>query len=62
MGGRELKDLTITNVRVIDLRFPTSREKIGSDAVNRDPDYSVAYCILETNEGLEMRGMVSPSP
>jgi len=49
-------------VRVIDLRFPTSREKIGSDAVNRDPDYSAAYCILETNEGLEMRGMVSPSP
>jgi len=56
-GGRELKDLTITNVRVIDLRFPTSREKIGSDAVNRDPDYSAAYCILETNEGLEGHGL-----
>jgi L-fuconate dehydratase len=40
--------ITIKNVRVIDLRFPTSREQIGSDAVNKDPDYSAAYCILET--------------
>jgi L-fuconate dehydratase len=52
-----LKDLSITNVRVIDLRFPTSREKIGSDAVNKDPDYSAAYCILETNEGVEGHGL-----
>jgi L-fuconate dehydratase len=36
---------------VIDLRFPTSREHIGSDAVNVDPDYSAAYCILETENG-----------
>ena len=41
--------IVITDVRVIDLRFPTSREQIGSDAVNKDPDYSAAYCILETN-------------
>jgi L-fuconate dehydratase len=47
-----LSELKITNVRVIDLRFPTSREHIGSDAVNKDPDYSAAYCILETNTGL----------
>jgi L-fuconate dehydratase len=46
-----LRDLKITNARVIDLRFPTSRENIGSDAVNVDPDYSAAYCILETNHG-----------
>ena len=46
-----LNDLTITGARVIDLRFPTSRESIGSDAVNVDPDYSAAYCILETNHG-----------
>jgi L-fuconate dehydratase len=56
-GGCELKDPTITNVRVIDLRFPTSREKIGSDAVNKDPDYSAAYCILETDDGLEGHGL-----
>jgi L-fuconate dehydratase len=42
-------EILITDVRVIDLRFPTSRERIGSDAVNKDPDYSAAYCILDTN-------------
>ena len=56
-AGTQLKDLTITDVRVIDLRFPTSRARIGSDAVNKDPDYSAAYCILETNEGLEGHGL-----
>lgn len=52
-----MKDLKITNVRVIDLRFPTSLAKIGSDAVNKNPDYSAAYCILETNDGLEGHGL-----
>lgn len=46
-----MSDLKITHARVIDLRFPTSREHIGSDAVNVDPDYSAAYCILETDHG-----------
>ncbi|HZU08847.1 MAG TPA: enolase C-terminal domain-like protein [Pseudacidobacterium sp.] len=44
-------DVKIINARVIDLRFPTSRDHIGSDAVNVDPDYSAAYCILETDHG-----------
>ncbi len=44
-----MNGIVITDVQVIDLRFPTSREQIGSDAVNKDPDYSAAYCILETN-------------
>jgi len=52
-----LSDLKITNVRVIDLRFPTSREQIGSDAVNKDPDYSAAYCILETDQRLNGYGL-----
>jgi len=52
-----LSELKITNVQVIDLRFPTSREQIGSDAVNTDPDYSAAYCILETNHGLRGFGL-----
>ncbi len=52
-----MSDLKITNVRVIDLRFPTSREQIGSDAVNKDPDYSAAYCILETDQGLNGYGL-----
>lgn len=52
-----MKPITITNVRVVDLRFPTSRESIGSDAVNKDPDYSAAYCILETDGELEGHGL-----
>lgn len=52
-----MSEIVITGVRVIDLRFPTSREHIGSDAVNKDPDYSAAYCILETNSGLIGHGL-----
>jgi L-fuconate dehydratase len=52
-----LSELKITGVQVIDLRFPTSREAIGSDAVNKSPDYSAAYCILETNLDLAGYGL-----
>ncbi|MCU1224196.1 MAG: fuconate dehydratase [Edaphobacter sp.] len=52
-----MNEIVITEVTVIDLRFPTSRESIGSDAVNKDPDYSAAYCTLETNSGLEGYGL-----
>lgn len=48
----------ITDLRVIDLRFPTSEALDGSDAMNPDPDYSAAYVILETDEpGLEGHGL-----
>src|SRR5438128_3264418 len=57
MEKLNLSDPRITDIRVIDLRFPTSLQKIGSDAVNKDPDYSAAYCILETNTGLEGYGL-----
>ena len=50
-------DLRITRVRTIDLRFPTSKQRIGSDAVNTAPDYSATYCILETNGGVEGHGL-----
>ena len=39
---------TITNMRTVDVRFPTSQSLDGSDAMNPDPDYSAAYVILET--------------
>ena len=52
-----LNEITITGVKVVDLRFPTSREQIGSDAVNKDPDYSAAYCILKTDSELEGHGL-----
>ena len=32
-----------------DVRFPTSRELDGSDAMNADPDYSAAYVVLRTD-------------
>jgi L-fuconate dehydratase len=52
-----MSKVKITRVRTLDVRFPTSREAIGSDAVNKDPDYSAAYCILETSSGLEGHGL-----
>src|ERR1700757_1854967 len=32
-----------------DVRFPTSLEHDGSDAMNPDPDYSAAYAVLRTD-------------
>ncbi|BDH44266.1 L-fuconate dehydratase [Salmonella enterica subsp. enterica serovar Choleraesuis] len=40
---------TITGLRVEDIRFPTSEQLDGSDAMNPDPDYSAAYVILDTD-------------
>src|SRR3989442_232303 len=40
---------TITTVDVLDIRFPTSRARDGSDAMSPDPDYSAAYVILRTD-------------
>ena len=39
----------ITALERHDIRFPTSLELDGSDAMNRDPDYSAAYVILRTD-------------
>jgi len=52
-----VSDVRILSVRVVDVRFPTSRASIGSDAVNKDPDYSAAYCILSTDSALEGHGL-----
>ncbi|OIJ86668.1 L-fuconate dehydratase [Streptomyces monashensis] len=43
-----------------DIRFPTSRELDGSDAMNPDPDYSAAYVVLRTDaaDGIEGHGFV----
>ncbi|HET7037248.1 MAG TPA: L-fuconate dehydratase [Thermomicrobiaceae bacterium] len=41
--------ITITGLVARDIRFPTSRELDGSDAMNPDPDYSAAYVTLETD-------------
>jgi len=40
----------ITGVDVYDVRFPTSLTADGSDAMNKDADYSAAYVVLRTDE------------
>ena len=47
----------ITNLATHDLRFPTSQHLDGSDAMNPDPDYSAAYVVLETDDGLAGHGL-----
>ena len=39
-----------------DVRFPTSLTLAGSDAMNRDPDYSAAYVVLETDHAAGLAG------
>jgi L-fuconate dehydratase len=50
---------TIRELDVIDVRFPTSRNLDGSDAMNPDPDYSAASVIVRTDasDGLEGHGL-----
>jgi L-fuconate dehydratase len=50
---------TIKSATMHDVRFPTSRTLAGSDAMNKDPDYSAAYVVLETDDprGLEGHGL-----
>jgi len=51
--------ITITDVVARDIRFPTSENLDGSDAMNPAPDYSAAYVTLKTDspEGLEGHGL-----
>lgn len=48
--------MRITAVDTYDIRFPTSRELDGSDAMNPDPDYSAAYVVLRTDTGSDGHG------
>jgi L-fuconate dehydratase len=48
--------MKITGLEIVDLRFPTSLTSDGTDAVHKDPDYSAAYVILQTDEDLEGHG------
>jgi L-fuconate dehydratase len=49
---------TITGAVALDVRFPTSRDLSGSDAMNEAPDYSAAYVIQTPTS----RATGSPSP
>ncbi|MFB7619580.1 enolase C-terminal domain-like protein [Kitasatospora sp. NPDC056181] len=47
----------IIGVEALDVRFPTSRERDGSDALNPEPDYSAAYVTVRTSTGEEGHGL-----
>jgi hypothetical protein len=63
-----MPEVTITGWDTRDVRFPTSLDKTGSDAMNAAGDYSAAYCILKTDSDYSGHGMVrllpprSPNP
>jgi len=50
---------TVTDIGVLDVRFPTSRTLVGSDAKHTAPDYSAAYVIVRTDadDGLVGHGL-----
>lgn len=48
--------MRIIDLEVYDVRFPTSRNWAGSDAMNKDPDYSLAYVVLRTDDPLGLAG------
>ncbi|HWO59670.1 MAG TPA: enolase C-terminal domain-like protein [Umezawaea sp.] len=48
---------SVVGLDVLDIRFPTSRELDGSDAMNPDPDYSAAYVVLRTDDGPDGYGL-----
>ncbi len=48
----------ICQLEVQDVRFPTSRDLHGSDAMNPDPDYSAAYVTLHTDGPRQGQGLV----
>lgn len=49
---------TIHSISTEDIRFPTSLDLDGSDAVNVDPDYSAAYVTIRVGTGETGHGFV----
>ncbi|WP_199812471.1 enolase C-terminal domain-like protein [Streptomyces sp. NRRL S-337] len=48
---------TVTAFEIHDVRFPTSDQLDGSDAMHPDPDYSAAYLVLHTGGGPRGHGL-----
>ena len=42
--------IKIINIKVDDVRFPTSKDLTGSDAIHKDPDYSATYVTIDTSD------------
>lgn len=53
MGGelasQTFNSTVITGFKTRDVRFQTSLDQTGSDAMNDVGDYSAAFCILQTD-------------
>jgi L-fuconate dehydratase len=47
---------TFVSLAPTDVRFPTSRDLDGSDAMNPEPDYSAAYVVVSTDAGDGLEG------
>jgi len=57
-AAASLAGARIVALDCFDVRFPTSIEHDGSDAMNPDPDYSAAYAVLRTDlDGLEANAL-----
>ncbi|XP_012534716.1 mitochondrial enolase superfamily member 1 [Monomorium pharaonis] len=50
MNIANMKNIKIIAVDVKDIRFPTSLNRDGSDAMHTDPDYSCVYVTIKTNK------------
>lgn len=48
----------ITSLKTYDIRFPTSDDLDGSDAINKDPDYSATYIVVETEQDDSGYGLI----
>ncbi len=55
-AGGACMSQTVTEFEVHDVRFPTSEQLDGSDAMNPDPDYSAAYVVMRAADGAEGHG------
>lgn len=56
--------MRLSRLSIRDIRFPTSRQLDGSDAMNPDPDYSAAYVILHAEGAFDpiSTGPIHPGP
>jgi L-fuconate dehydratase len=48
----------IASFEFTDVRFPTSVDLSGSDAMNTDPDYSAAYVVINSTDGAQGHAFV----
>ena len=49
--------MRLTELTARDIRFPTSRQLDGSDAMNPNPDYSAAYVVVGTDGSQQGHGL-----